>query len=296
MLIATLIAAEPLNDKQWKELEQIASAALPVPVAIEVIDREYARDLLIEANVTEAQSLRKLLETRLETVDIIVQPAGQRQKKLLISDMDSTMISAECIDELADYAGIKAHIAEVTEKAMRGELDFEAALRERVALLKGLDLSAIATCLEERIRPMPGAKTLIATCKSKGMRTVLVSGGFLHFAEPVGQIIGFDHVCANALDVADDKLTGGLAGKIVDAKAKSALLEREAAALGIGAEHTLALGDGANDIPMLRAAGLGIAYHAKPAASDAADAGIRVGDLTATLYALGIPRSAWAVI
>jgi phosphoserine phosphatase len=212
--------------------------------------------------------------------------------RLFVSDMDSTMIGQECIDELADYAGIKAQIAEITERAMQGELDFEAALRERVALLAGLDEGAIAACLTERITATPGAKTLVATLAALGTRTVLVTGGFHHFADPVAEMLGFHRVLGNRLDVVGGKLTGGLIGPITDSAVKAAVLRDELAGLGEGA-HSLATGDGANDIPMIEAATYGFAYRAKPRARAAANGRVDEADLTAVLTLLGIPQSEW---
>jgi len=212
--------------------------------------------------------------------------------RLFVSDMDSTMIGQECIDELADYAGIKDRIAAITERAMQGELDFEAALRERVALLAGLDEGAIGQCLAERITATPGAKTLVATLAALGTRTVLVTGGFHHFADPVAEILGFHRVVGNRLAVEDGKLTGGLVGPITDSSVKAAVLREELAGLGEGA-HSLATGDGANDIPMIEAATYGFAYRAKPKARAAANGRVDGEDLTAVLTLLGVPRSAW---
>jgi phosphoserine phosphatase len=202
------------------------------------------------------------------------------------------MIGQECIDELADYAGIKPQIAEITERAMQGELDFESALRERVALLAGLEESAIDACLAERIRPTPGAATLVATLAAKGAKTVLVTGGFHHFADPVAARLGFDRVVANALAVEGGKLTGGLVGPITDSAVKAAVLHEEVAALGEAAV-SLATGDGANDIPMIEAATYGFAYKAKPRARAAANGRVDGTDLTAVLTLLGIPRGDW---
>lgn len=293
MIIATLIAAQSLNadsiddalalladkglsahDQQWLEMGRVLDLAIAAP---------------------SVDGVRAALAPLAQRIDIVVQPVDARAKKLLVSDMDSTMIAAECIDELADFAGIKAEIAAITERAMQGELDFEAALRERVALLAGLDEAAIGQCLDERIRPMPGAATLIATLKARGVRTVLVSGGFHHFADVIGAQLGFDHVVANRLDVKDGKLTGRLNGPVVDAAAKARLLLAEAQALALDPSDALALGDGANDIPMLQAAGLGLAYHAKAAAAAAADGHIAQDDLTAVLHAQGIARDDWVV-
>ncbi len=233
---------------------------------------------------------RAALEAAVPHADIVVQPGSGRRKRLLIADMDSTMIGCECIDELADYAGLKAEVAAVTERAMRGELDFVAALDARVALLKGLDATTIDRCRAERVRLTPGARTLVATMRGEGARTILVSGGFTAFAGPVGVEIGFERVVANRLDIAGGVLTGTVARPVVDAATKRA----ELLAAGVPLDLCLAVGDGANDIPMLETAGLGIAFHAKPRAAAAADAHIRRGDLTALLWAQGYRRSEWA--
>jgi phosphoserine phosphatase len=212
--------------------------------------------------------------------------------RLFVSDMDSTMIGQECIDELADYAGLKPQIAAITERAMQGELDFEAALRERVALLAGLEESAIHACLADRITATPGAATLVATLAALGTRTVLVTGGFHHFADPVAEMLGFQRVVGNRLAVEDGRLTGGLIGPITDSAVKAAVLREEVGGFGEGA-HSLATGDGANDIPMIEAATYGFAYKAKPKARAAANGRVDAGDLTAVLTLLGIPREDW---
>jgi phosphoserine phosphatase len=222
--------------------------------------------------------------------DIFIRPADAPVPKLLIADMDSTMITVECIDELADYAGVKPQVAEITERAMRGELDFAGSLRARVALLNGLNVDVLARCYEERVRIMPGAKTLIRTLKASGARTLLVSGGFTYFAERVAAEIGFDQFRANVLGEAGGKLDGTVAEPILGADSKkTALLEQ-----GVEAPATIAIGDGANDIPMLQAAGLGIAYHGKPKVVAAAGSAVRYGDLSAVLHGLGVPRGDWA--
>ncbi len=225
--------------------------------------------------------------------DVVVQPAAGREKRLLVADMDSTMIGVECIDELADYAGLKPAIAAITDAAMRGELDFEGALDARVALLRGLDAGVIERCLAERVHLTPGARTLVGTMRARGARCVLVSGGFTRFAEPVARAIGFDRAVANELLIEDGRLTGAVRKPIVGAAAKLETLRAEAAALGIGLAETLAVGDGANDLPMIAAAGLGIAYHAKPIVAAAAGALIDRGDLTTLLWAQGIARRDW---
>ena len=224
--------------------------------------------------------------------DMLVSESEIVVPRVFVSDMDSTMIGQECIDELADYAGIKPQIAAITERAMQGELDFEAALRERVALLEGLDEGAIAQCLEERIRANPGAGTLTRTLASLGARCVLVTGGFHHFADRVGEELGFQRVVGNSLHVANGKLTGGLIGPITDSGTKAAVLQEELAQLGRGAQ-SLATGDGANDIPLIEAASYGFAYRAKPKARAAANGRIDRGDLTSVLSLLAIPEKDW---
>ena len=237
----------------------------------------------------DAATARAVLEAALPHADVIVQAAAGRAKRLLIADMDSTMIACECIDELADFAGLKAQVAAITEAAMQGQLDFAAALDARVALLKGLDARVIDRCRAERVQMTPGARTLVTTMRANGARAVLVSGGFTAFAEPVGSALGFDRIVANVLGIADGRLTGMVARPIVDAATKLAELD----AAGVPRDQVLAVGDGANDIPMLAAAGLGVAFHAKPRAAAAADAHLRHGDLTALLWAQGYARASW---
>ena len=224
-------------------------------------------------------------------IDIIIQPLADRHRKLLVADMDSTMITVECIDELADYAGLKAEVSAVTERAMRGEIDFAGALRDRVALLAGMKESTIAECLRERVTLMGGAKALIRTFRAQGGEAILVSGGFTHFTGPVATKIGFDRAIANRLIVRDCVLTGEVEQPIVDAETKRTTLL--AALNGRDPAVSIAIGDGANDIPMIEAAGLGVAFHAKPRTIAAADACIRHGDLTVLLYAGGYARKDW---
>lgn len=253
-----------------------------------------AVDLLVEADAIPP--VRAAAEAALAKwpVDVCVQPWNGRRKRLLIADMDSTIIGCECIDELADFAGIKQRIAAITERAMQGELDFESALRERVGLLAGLEESAIQTCLTERIRPMPGARTLVATLKHHGCRTVLVTGGFHHFADPVAADLGFERVVANRFAVESARLSGALDGAIMDSDGKERVLREELGHLGENAA-SLATGDGANDVPMLKAATYGVAYHAKPKAREAANGWVDRGDLTVILKLLGISEREWVV-
>jgi phosphoserine phosphatase len=236
--------------------------------------------------------LRAILDEHFQPADLLVADHEPIVPRVFISDMDSTMIAAECIDELADFAGIKPQIAEITERAMQGELDFAEALRERVLLLRDLPESAIGECLTSRIAPMPGARVLVETLKARGCRTVLVTGGFHQFADPVAEQLGFERVVANRLEIADGRLTGGLVGPITDSAVKRAALCEEMDRLGEAAT-SLATGDGANDIPMLEAATYGLAYRAKPKARAAADGWIDHGDLTAVLQLFDIPREHW---
>jgi phosphoserine phosphatase len=248
----------------------------------EAIDLQFGRDPDAARTVLEGQGY-----------DVVVQPAEDRRKKLIVADMDSTMITVECIDELADYAGIKAQIAAVTEAAMRGELDFGEALDARVALLKGLDEGVIAQCLAERVKIMPGARELVRTMRGWGATAILVSGGFTRFAEPVAAEIGFTRAIANVLEIADGKLTGTVTKPIVDASTKLATLSEAVLDLGLSRAETLAVGDGANDLAMITQAGLGVAYHAKPVVAAAASARIDHGDLSTLLFAQGVARRDW---
>jgi phosphoserine phosphatase len=224
-------------------------------------------------------------------VDVVVQPVAHRRKKLFLADMDSTMIGQECIDELADYAGLKAHVAAITERAMRGEITFAPALRERVALLEGLPVSVVEEVLRDRIRLTPGARALVATMRAHGARTCLVSGGFTLFTDRVAAMIGFDEARANTLTVVDGhKLAGKVAEPIFGRDGKRAALLELRAELGLAREETMAIGDGANDLDMIAEAGLGVAYHAKPKVAEAAAARIDHGDLCALLYVQGYRR------
>ncbi|EAR50518.1 phosphoserine phosphatase [Oceanicola granulosus HTCC2516] len=229
-----------------------------------------------------------------EGVDLCVQPAQGRRKQLLIADMDSTMIRQECIDELAEVAGVGERVREITARAMNGELDFEGALLARVALLEGLPTTVISEVLAERITYMPGGAALVATMKADGARTVLVSGGFTAFAEAVGATLGFDRVQANELLEHDGALTGDVARPILGRDAKVEALRRETAALGLGPEAALAVGDGANDLGMLGLAGTGVALHAKPAVQAECRLRVNHGDLTALLYLQGYARDEFA--
>ena len=285
MTIATLIAAGRLDER----LLAAALERLPGARLVRWIDEGDAADIESDADRTTVRSACQ----GSEGFDVIVHPPGPREKKLLVADMDSTMIGQECIDELADYAGFKADVAAITERAMQGELDFAGALEKRVALLKGLDETLIRQCLAERIRPNPGAATLVQTMRARGTETILVSGGFTAFVEPIARQIGFDHFTANILGTRGGKLTGVTDGPVVDARVKHDVLVEARDRLGLSPADTLAIGDGANDMPMVVEAGLGIAYRAKPALAAVADARLDHHGLDALLWAQGIPRAEW---
>ncbi len=227
-------------------------------------------------------------------LDINILPTANRRKKLLIADMDSTIIQQECIDELADFAGKRAEISAITERAMRGELDFEGALKERVAMLKGLPESVLAETFATRITLTPGAETLVKTMNANGAMTALVSGGFTFFTGRVAEKTGFQYNQANTLSLTGGVLSGAVAEPILGRAAKQEALERIAKEKGISLGETIAVGDGANDLSMLSRSGLGVAFRAKPAVAEAAHARIDHGDLTALLYLQGIPQAAFA--
>jgi phosphoserine phosphatase len=259
------------------------------------MDVHFSGDADMSANAGETRLKKLIAELRALIgdlpVDIVVQGESGRRKKLLVADMDSTMIGQECIDELADYAGFKSRVAAITRRAMEGELAFAPALRERVALLKGLPNSTIDTVIAERIRPTPGASTLVKTMRAHGAYTCVVSGGFTAFMSQIASAIGFDEYHANTLLVdAAGRLTGEVAEPVLGREAKRDTLIALRERFRLAHEDTLAVGDGDNDIPMIEAAGLGVAFHAKPSLRQAARACIDHGDLTALLYAQGYRR------
>jgi len=265
----------------------MAAGTLGSDASATILNPGIAADIFFAGQNARAadEKLRDLIGDT--PVDVFVQPQHGRRKKLLIADMDSTMIRQECIDELAAELGLKDKISEITERAMRGEIDFEPALRERVGLLKGLPLSAIGSVLSNRITLMPGGRTLVQTMKANGAYCALVSGGFTHFTSAVAAMIGFDENRANTLLEDDGKLAGLVAEPILGRDAKRERLEALVAEKGLALNETIAVGDGANDLAMIERAGAGIAYRAKPAVAEAADFRIDHGDLTALLYFQG---------
>jgi phosphoserine phosphatase len=289
-LVATLIC-DPANPALDSTVIDGALAVLPSPGHAQWLFGEVAVDIPFTGSEDIRAVERRLREARGDLpIDIVVQPAAFRRKKLFLADMDSTMIGQECIDELADYAGLKAHVAGITERAMRGEIEFEPALRERVALLKGLPVSVVDEVLKKRITLTPGGRELVATMRAHGAWTCLISGGFTLFTNAVAGTIGFQENRANQLQVEDGKLTGEVIEPIVGRAAKLATLTELRESFDLDNIDTLVVGDGANDLGMIEQAGLGVAYHAKPAVAAAAAARIDYGDLTALLYAQGYRR------
>lgn len=292
--VISLIAAPNgpvIDDQLIRKLADAAAAyvdsfADPVELspgrAYDIYLREHPRPDLIAAYD------RIAIEAR---VDLNILPQDDRRKSLLVADMDSTIIGQECIDELAEFAGKRAEISAITDRAMRGELDFEDALRARVAMLKGLPDSVLQETFDKKITLNPGAKTLIATMKAQGAKAVLVSGGFSFFTARVAAAAGFDAHQANELLVENGALTGRVREPILGREAKQAALERFTKEFGLTRAQTMAVGDGANDLSMLARSGLGVAFHAKPAVAEAAEARIHRGDLTALLYLQGIAQS-----
>ena len=257
------------------------------------LDPGQAVDLTFSADPGDLPRLQASLRDVLAgaEVDAVLQPAAGRRKRLLLADMDSTMIHQECIDELADYAGRKAEVAAITERAMRGEIAFEPALRERVALLRGLPVETVDSVLAERITLVPGGTALVRTMRDHGGYCALVSGGFTLFTGAVAAMIGFDEHRSNTLEVEGDRLAGTVAEPILGRDAKLERLVALRETLGLAASAVMAVGDGANDLAMLGEAGLGVAFRAKPAVAAAAHARIDHNDLDALLFVQGYARS-----
>ncbi len=295
--VATLIS-DPAKPALDDAAIALAVGVLTTAQDMRVLDPGIAVDLPFTPSGADDQAIARRLQAALGglRIDVVVQPLAGRRKTLFVADMDSTMIGQECIDELADYVGLKAHVAAITERAMRGEIAFEPALRERVALLKGLPVAVVDEVIRERITLTPGARTLIATMRQNGGTTCLVSGGFTLFTSRVGAMIGFDENRGNTLIVEDGRLAGRVEEPILGREAKLATLIELRERLGLSAPETLSAGDGANDLAMIEAAGLGVAYHAKPKVAEAAHARIDHGDLTALLYLQGYARADFAVV
>src|SRR5580692_2129266 len=290
-LVATLIC-NPANPALDSTVLDGARAILPKAAPAQWLWDEVAADIPFGDGHEDIRAIAQRLRQAREDlpIDIVVQPVLARRKKLLLADMDSTMIGQECIDELADFAGLKAHVAAITERAMRGEIAFEPALRERVALLKGLSVEVVDKVLKQRITATPGGRQLVMTMRAHGAYTCLISGGFTLFTNAVAAMLGFQENRANELLVNDGKLTGEVVEPILGRAAKLATLTSLRESFDLDDIDTLVVGDGANDLGMIEQAGLGVAYHAKPAVSAAAAARIDHGDLTALLYAQGYRR------
>ncbi|MES2343866.1 MAG: phosphoserine phosphatase SerB [Pseudomonadota bacterium] len=286
-LALTLVSPTPEAAQAGVDLVNAALAGVRARVKEPRLLGPGAYDLSVEADAIAP--VRIAVAGALEglPVDACVQHWNGRRKRLLIADMDSTIIGCECIDELADFAGVKDKVSEITERAMRGELDFESALRERVAMLKGLSVDVLQRCYDERVELNLGARTLVRTMAAHGARAFLVSGGFSFFTSRVAEAAGFHANRANTLIEADGRLTGEVGRPILGREAKLAALREETAALGVTPAEALAVGDGANDLAMINEAGLGVAYRAKPIVAAEADAKVDHFDLTALLHFQG---------
>lgn len=286
--IATLIGPSDALDAAMlaRAGAELSGAGEPQRLGPDAIDIPFSGSAGVDQRGLAAR-LRGILNA---PIDVVVQKAANRRKKLFLADMDSTMIGQECVDELADFVGLKAHVAAITERAMRGEIAFEPALRERVALLKGLPVETIDEVIEKHITLTPGGRTLVATMRSHGAFTCLVSGGFTRFTDRISAMVGFDEARANTLTLDGDTLAGSVDEPIFGRETKRATLIELRTRLGLERDATLVTGDGANDMDMIAEAGLGVAYHAKPKVAEAAPARIDHGDLTALLYVQGYKR------
>jgi len=289
-LVLTLVSPDPAAAGAAADRAKSALAAAGAGVKTPILLGDGAFDLPV---IGPPEDARARVEAAVgeAPVDICLQPAAGRRKRLLIADMDSTIINVECLDELADFAGLKAEISAITERAMRGELQFEGALRERVGMLRGLAVGALQQAYDERVRLNPGARTLVRTMAENGARCALVSGGFTFFTSRVAEAAGFHLNRANTLIEADGKLTGQVGDPILGKEAKLAALKEQAAELGVPLSATLAVGDGANDLAMIEVSGLGVAYRAKPIVAAQAHAKVDHADLTALLYFQGYAQA-----
>ena len=289
--VATLVV-DPARPTLSDAFLARAAQALPGHVDQRWLDPGIAADLYFDGEADARALLAPLAAEAL--ADVVIQPTATRAKRLLVADMDSTLIGQECIDELAAAAGVGGYVAGITERAMRGEVPFEAALRERVALLADLPSRIIEELLAARITLNPGARALVATMRARGGFAAIVSGGFTPFTGAIARRLGADEHRANRLEIVDGRLTGKVREPILGADAKLVALRELTARLGLARHETLAVGDGANDLPMLAEAGLGVAFRAKPKVAAAARARVDHSDLTALLYVQGIARSEFA--
>ncbi len=282
--IATIVLAK----REAKDFET-ALGSIPLLEDVAILSEGKVFEGVISESLTQADIVNALESCGVKA-DICIQPQKDRKKKLLICDMDSTLIGQECIDELADFAGVKDRVSAITERAMRGEIGFEGALKERVSLLKDLDITVLQKCFEERITMNEGARVLCQTMKADGAKTVIVSGGFTFFTQRVAAACGFDSHQANTLIEANGKLTGGVGMPILGREAKLEALKEHSAEFG-GRAAAIAIGDGANDLAMITAAGLGIAFYAKPLVAAEAHCAINHTDLRTALYFQGYRES-----
>jgi phosphoserine phosphatase len=287
--VATLVC-NPGFPALFETLVQKAAAVLPGAAPVKWLNQNIAADIFFDGSDGELRAFTDQIRNALGTaeIDVIVQRLDNRRKKLFLADMDSTMIGQDCIDELADAVSKKKQVAEITERAMRGEIEFESALRERVALLKGLHPDTVLRVIEQKITLSPGARVLVQTLRANGVHCILVSGGFTNFTSVIAEKIGFHENHANRLALGEDGRFSGLVEEpILGKQAKLDALLHYREKLNLKPEDTMAVGDGANDLAMIEASGLGFAYRAKPAVAAAAQARIEYSDLTALLYAQG---------
>ena len=291
--VLTLIAGKPAQPLDEACLAK-AHAVLPAPGETTWLSAGESCDIYFaQEELSEMTTIRDRVREALQgsAIDIVCQQVRGRRKRLLVADMDSTLIGQECIDEIADHVGLKAKISAITERAMRGELEFEPALRERVALLKGVEEKTLQSIFDNQITLNPGARTLARTMVAHGARAVIVSGGFTFFTSRVAQAAGFDASQANNLEISGGRLTGQVIEPILGSQAKLEALRHYRKVMDIDQAGTLCVGDGANDLAMLSEAGLGIAYHAKPAVAANAHACVNHADLRALLFAQGYARN-----
>lgn len=294
---ALVLTSPPAAPAVTTDIAGTAAALLPTGAELDqgwLSEGEAWRALFISDDPSEVagirDAVRKAFADQPIDVNVVSGEMAWTRKKLLVADMESTIIDQECLDELAEFVGLRERISDITARAMRGELDFEAALDERVGLLKGLDAAVLQKLYDEKVTLIPGARELVATMRHHGAYCALVSGGFTFFTERIAQRVGFHSHQANTLEIAEGKLAGSVTKPVLGREAKLAALERLRKELGLLEPETLAVGDGANDLAMIRAAGLGVAFHAKPIVAAEAQASIRHGDLTSLLYLQGYKK------